>query len=113
MMSTLLMSVLFGILFFPLSLARLTAQVERQSILVGCARIRLLGEAGATTLTVGRGALGDFAACVLRAQPFVHQRDEATEELIDVVRTGARLRMPLETEGRTIGTFDPLQRAVE
>src|SRR3977135_4064785 len=43
----------------------------------------------------------------------VHQLCEAIEEIPDVVRPGARFRMPLETERRPVGSRETLQAAVE
>src|SRR5690348_7994696 len=44
--------------------------------------------------------------------PF-HRVDEAIEQVADVVRTGARLRMALEAERGTVLQRDALQAAVE
>src|SRR6185436_4670045 len=38
---------------------------------------------------------------------------EAVEQVVHIMRTGARLRMALEAESRLVGAFEPLQAAVE
>ena len=43
----------------------------------------------------------------------IHQRDEAVEQVADVVRPGRRLRVALEAERRPVGAREALQRAVE
>src|SRR5688572_23576190 len=50
------------------------------------------------------------AACGFR---LVHQRREPIKKVVDVVRPGARLRMPLKAERGTIGERETLQAAVE
>src|SRR3954454_16982581 len=42
-----------------------------------------------------------------------HQLGEAVEEIADVVRPGARLRVALEAERRAVGAGEALQRAIE
>src|SRR5579864_9846904 len=43
----------------------------------------------------------------------LHYFREAVEQVADVVRTRARLRMPLEAEGRPVGPRQALETAVE
>ena len=42
-----------------------------------------------------------------------HGSDEGLKEIRRVMRTGTRLRMPLETVGRDVCAGDALQRAIE
>src|SRR6185312_13928812 len=46
-------------------------------------------------------------------QPTQHEVIEALEQRPQVVRSGTRLRVPLEAEHRALPERDPLQRAVE
>src|SRR5258708_15990185 len=43
----------------------------------------------------------------------IHHHREAVEQVADIVRPGARFRMPLKTERRSVNTRQALQRAVE
>src|SRR5437588_6965809 len=43
----------------------------------------------------------------------IHHHREALEQIADIVRPGARFRMPLKTECRPVNTRQPLQRAVK
>src|SRR5262245_3852762 len=46
-------------------------------------------------------------------QPFHHEIEELLEQRMQIVRTGAGLRVPLEAEGRAIGARDTLERSIE
>jgi hypothetical protein len=63
--------------------------------------------------TLGRGAPPRFSRRALCIEPIVDHRYEAREQLPNIVRAGTCLGMTLKTEGRTVGSFDSLQRSVE
>src|ERR1700756_4437101 len=70
-----------------------------------------LGTASASArLLTAQVLLGDLQ---LRLEPPQHQVIEALEEPTQIVRTGARLRMALETENRPLREGEALQRTVE
>ena len=48
-----------------------------------------------------------------RLESIVDHDDEAVEQIADIVRTRAGFGMALEAEGRSVGSLDALQRAVE
>src|ERR1700722_739982 len=77
--------------------------------------MRMLCRSVRLGMSAAAGALAQrlFGQFQLRLQAAQHQVVEALEQGLQVMRTGARLGVPLEGEGRAVGEAESLQRAIE